>query len=120
MKTNLTPEQSQRLIELGVNPSLASENTEYGAWADSEHGKPIFTLTDVISLLPKKIEAEIQNVRRVVQLEVRWHGDCWLARYSDLHGDIVDDKTSPKLDYELIDALYELTIWCIENNHLKV
>lgn len=134
MKSNLAPEQSQRLIELGIDPSKASairynisETEVYCGYAreivvvdgyiDNYLSKePIFTLTDILSLLPKKIEAEIQNVHRIVQLEVRWNEDCWLARYSDLHGDIVDDKTTPKFAPELIDALYELLCWVLKNH----
>jgi len=123
MKTELTIEQSQRLIELGVNPYLASSKVvEKHPITENELQYPIFTIADLLSILPKKIEAEIQNVRRIVQLEVRWYDrlrDCWLVRYSDLHGDIVDDKTPAKLAHELIDALYSLAVWLIENNLLQ-
>lgn len=81
---------------------------------------PVFTLTDLVSLLPKTIEAEILNVRRIVKLEVRWCDDCWLVRYSALCGDIVYDKTRPSLAYELVDALYEFIIWCIDNKYIKL
>lgn len=109
MKTKLTIEQSTRLIELGVSRDIASEIEIYDEpWHRAYYA--VFTLTDLLAILPKKIEAEIQNVRRIVQLEVRWYDDCWLVRYSDFHGDIVDDKTNPKFDYELIDALYSLAV----------
>jgi len=120
MRTKLTIEQSNRLIELGVNPYLASSKVVgKHPITENELQYPIFTIADLLSILPKKIEAEIQHVRRIVQLEVRWIEDCWLVRYSDIHDDIIDDKTNPKLAYELIDALYSLVVWCIENKYLN-
>lgn len=56
MKTNLTPEQSDRLIELGVDPSMASEVHPYSddvsQWTN--RGDPIFTLTDISRSCRKK------------------------------------------------------------------
>jgi len=123
MKTELTIGQSQRLIELGVDADKASAMDDKRTIIDGypifvPGYNPIFTLADLLGILPKKIEAKIQNVRRIVQLEVRWYGDCWLVRYSDIHDDIINDKTNPKLAYELIDALYDMLVWCIENKYL--
>lgn len=117
MKTKLTIEQSTNLIEHGIKEYKAT------AWMNitefSPNDYPVFTLADLLSILPKMIETEIQNVRRIVQLEIRWYGDCWLVRYSDLHGDIVDDKTPPVFASELIDALYSMAVWLIENKLLQ-
>lgn len=119
MKTKLTPEQSQRLIELGVNPSKASENTEYGAWADSEHGKPIFALADILSLLPKEIcDTEIWK-----DFYLTIESDCyntWLATYREYCGDEIMMEIGEKVAPELIDALFELLCWILKNHPDKI
>ena len=56
MKTTLTPEESQCLIELGVDPKMAS----YIDVVADESGnhyveKLIFSLTDLLLILPKEI-----------------------------------------------------------------
>lgn len=119
MKTELTIEQSAKLIELGVSAEKASASAIHDEPCHRVY-MPVFTLSDLLSILPKKIEARILNVRRTVQLEARWYGDCWLVRYSDLHNDIVDDQTEPIFVPELIDGLYKLILWCIEENHIEL
>lgn len=119
MKTNLTPEQSQRLIELGVDPSKASENTEYGAWADSEHGRPIFTLTDILSLMPKEIENEDGDPYGMqMDYDEKWEA-CyfnWVNLYMTNKESSLHSEFAP----ELIDALFELLVWCITNKHIEL
>lgn len=117
MKTKLTPEQSQRLIELGIDPSKASENTEYGAWADSEHGKPIFKLTDILSLLPKELCDWSNGIRSDCHLSMYGYNKTWGAMYRLDSG---DDYLVVFESSELIDALFELLVWCITNKYLKV
>lgn len=59
MKLTLTPEQSQRLIELGVDASKASDFEyldPYGLDDTIPTGVPIFDLSDILSLLPKEID----------------------------------------------------------------
>ncbi len=61
LKTQLTPEQSAKLIELGVSPERASKRNSSVAYGNGARGimkvpeTPIFTLTDLVSPLPKKI-----------------------------------------------------------------
>lgn len=112
MKDRLTPEQSQRLIELGVDPSKASGNTEYGAWADSEHGKPIFDLSDILSLLPKTISLHGDTC----QFEIKWHCGEWIAKYDDPESCYFHSEYS----FEFIDALFELLCWVLINHPDKI
>lgn len=125
MKPQLTIEQSAQLIELGVDPSKASEHYvgrwEYystGTYADPDSIEPIFTLEDILGLLPK----EIKNVYGdPYGLNLNWDED-WEAAYFNVaqfmscQGGILHGCTAP----ELIDALYELLVWCIDNKHIEI
>lgn len=114
MKTKLTIEQSQRLIELGVDPSKASEVKEFddelSQW--THRGSPIFTLTDILSLLP----TEIMIHRNGDTLGMIYHCGQWRAGYS--HEAIYCDHT--KVAPELIDALFELLVWVLQNHPDKI
>lgn len=76
---------------------------------------PIFTLADLVSLLPKSIEhggyAEAK-----LNIYTRPHRrECWVAKY------IVSAKTIPYdgAGDELIDALYEV-LYKLLDNHVKL
>lgn len=116
MKTKLTPSQSQRLIELGVDAKLASSSTkvyeqltERVRW---ESKLPIFDLSDILSLLPTEIKIQ----RNGDTLGMMYHCGQWRAGYSN--DAVYCDHT--KVAPELIDALFELLVWCITNKHLKL
>lgn len=63
MKTTLTIEESARLIELGIDPKLASkweivdatDENDPNSFLDYEE-YPIFDLSDILSILPKEIK----------------------------------------------------------------
>lgn len=115
MKTKLTKEQSTHLIELGVPYTKAGgRDVEY-----TDHiprRLPIFTIIDLLEILPKEIDiSKFYMIRRDGEWDV---GYCYyngdeLYPFHDL------DFDSFKHKEELIDALYELTVWSIENGHLK-
>lgn len=119
MKSQLTPEESQRLIELGVDPAKASESRivckEPYLGAPNRFcndvNVPIFTLTDILSLLPREIE-----IGGIMTLNIKWVYSAWFASYIDEDG----STTNGFYGIELIDALYELLVWCITNKHLKL
>ncbi len=120
MKTQLTVEESAHLIELGVDAKLASKHT-LGVQTPTDipnvyhkvgGGEPIFSLSDLLSILPKEIDdyhlsIEVSNKGYDVDYEL------W---------DSIEDRTffmGSSFAPELIDALYQLLIWCLENGHLK-
>lgn len=118
MKTELTIKESAKLIELGVDANLAS--SEYigrsktysnGTFADTDSIGPIFTLTDILSILPKEIELG----DRTENLNIVMDNCGALVGYPLIH------KThgAAFVKTELIDSLYQLLIWCLENGHLK-
>lgn len=116
MKTILTPEQSNKLFELGIPKECASEIAHVPG---EDHGKllengdmqihwvpnRVFTTNDLLKILP----TEIQNQPIVIT----HHNDdileypCWNAYYLGI--------TNSHLCEELIDSLYELTIWYLQN-----
>ena len=123
MKTKLSIEESARLIELGVDAKLASKHT-LGVQTPTDFpnvyrmvdgGEPIFTLADLLSILPKDIIADEQksdNHIYVCPLSMRWDvkNMIWEARY-----EYMEYFTAP----ELIDALNQLLIWCMENHYIS-
>ena len=119
MKTILTAEESQRLIELGVDPKLASMKEFVPIHPEvlkgnAEYAKPWgwfpkFRLEDILSILPKEINGYHLNIEASEQgYEV-----CYKL-WDTYH--FMGATESP----ELIDALYSLLIWCLENKIIKL
>lgn len=121
MKTTLTIEQSAELIKCGVPNNRTSDfkavssTNPRGIGGQVVMAKPIFTLADLLSLLPKSIEYE-GYAEAKLNIYTRPHRrECWVAKY------IVSAKTIPYdgAGEELIDALYEV-LWKLLNNHVKL
>lgn len=123
MKTILTPKESQRLIELGVDPKLASE-IEYRP-KKSGYGRlkyRVYSLADILSILPKEIgHMRILTINSTNTLYFAFYAHWekeYLSSYEEkvTHG--INDKafSAP----ELIDALYSLLIWCLEQKIIKL
>lgn len=115
MKTKLTTEQSAHLIELGVPREKASLILPIASYEIEDilvtNGKPIFTLTNLLEILPKDIYTDRDYPFRIES----WFVECavvWDIQYVGIAESFIQNK-------ELIDALYELVVWCIENGHLK-
>ena len=137
MKTTLTVEESQRLIELGVDPKMAKgvcldfngtyayisgeETKTVVDWVNMEYytEQPvIFTLTDLLSILPKEIDGYELNMSAN---KCEYFVSYILWDTMD-EGDYIKDILSFKQFSapELIDALNQLLIWCLEQkNHQK-
>ena len=99
MKTELTIEESTKLIELGVDPEWAKPFVKRGSI-------PIITLEHILELLPKEILIE----NRLEPISIYWNirRKGWSAYYPFAN--------APKIvKPELIDSLYQLLIWTIEN-----
>lgn len=113
MKTKLTPEQSQRLIVLGVDANKASATivtNDYNEDTDNfQH--PIFVLTDLLELLPE----EINITPGGDTLGIIYHCGQWRVGYSNSKVYCDHTQVAP----ELIDALSELLIWSITNKHIQ-
>lgn len=140
MKTQLTAEESAKLIELGVSPERASNmwvkssRRSYTceknnllldtlAWrkenvSNSENYGFIFTLADILDILPKKITFGHRTNCRLKMQPIISSKDCisevWQACY--LHTSLKANAEAP----ELIDALYSLLLWVINHNHVKL
>ena len=101
MKTELTTEQSQHLIELGVPKEKARCELPIG------DGEYVFRLTDLLEIL-----------------ESMKDGDFTIKHWKDGEQDIwtceIDGCVySYSYSYELIDVLYKQTVRAIELGHLK-
>lgn len=116
MKTELTKEQSARLIELGVPKEKASikkideirviRNKEVCDWSYK------FTLTDLLEILPKEIRME--NATHSLRIE-SWECSCgivWDVQYVGIPDSFIQGGN-------LINLLFETLCWVIENGHLK-
>ncbi len=123
MKTQLTAEQSAKLIELGVSPERASEiKVEVKESSRgcpniycSEVKRPIFTLTDILDILPK----EIRHNSCTYKLNIDYPPIGMVAARYNTEWDDLDSLTGC-LCKELIDALYSLLVWCLEKGYVKL
>lgn len=121
MKTTLTPEQSATLIAKGMSADKASEIKEYddevSQW--THRGAPIFTLSDVCALLPKGV---IHNGISCKLRITSWHDEPYFAGYENQIGKYImgNPCDAPFSAEELIDALYELLLWAIDNGHIDL
>lgn len=118
IKRYLTVEQSQHLLDLGVSFADASSSIStsyYGGWADqmvSMGIKYIFTLADLLRLLPEDIEC-VEDPKSFYPLYMISSTYGWAAYYGENR---MGFQTAP----ELIDALYKLLVWCIEHHCLTL
>lgn len=127
MKTALTPEQSAKLIELGIDPKLASkcrvqheadDEVEYRIVPHDEfcyemaslNPSPIFDLSDLLSILPRKIMIH----RDGDTLSMIYHCGRWFVGYTNCAAWCGHVKIAP----ELIDALYQLVQWVVEHDYI--
>lgn len=108
MKTQLTREQSDKLIELGIPVDKQS-----GRDFNSPY-QGVFILTDLLEILPKEIITKNNSYHAFLNMYII--DEMWIAVYEYIafDSDIVVKNTK-----ELIDALYELLLWAIEERYLK-
>lgn len=125
MKTILTIEESQRLIDLGVDPKLASECVSAMKVCASGRGiirlpesNPIFTLTDLLSILPESYFSEEYYAEMNLSIEVL--NGKWFVNYRYYSGGELAAQDVERESPELIDALYQLLIWCLESKIIKL
>lgn len=107
MKTELTAEQSQHLIDLGVPEEMASFCEQM--FDDGYRKNPIFNLTDLLEMLPNYIYKHDGFRNRQYLRYIRWCGGWHEAYY---YCSEVPFTLNPIIhSEELIDALYELVCW---------
>ncbi|WP_289758891.1 hypothetical protein [uncultured Duncaniella sp.] len=125
MKTRLTAEESAKLIELGVSPERASEiKVEVEEPSEgcpniycSDVKRPIFTLTDILDILPKEFNVSGTSAR----LQVYNHpAEYWIASYVTYDGGTLTYQNPCSAEKELINALYSLLVWCLEKGYVKL
>lgn len=116
MKTKLTIEQSQKLIDLNISPNKASDvavfNDDVSQWIN--RGTPIFTLTDIFKLLPPK--KSFADAEAYLNIHFELAGFKWCVQYLDFEND--DEVIAEEYANELIDAMYSLCLWCIEKKYI--
>ena len=136
MKTQLTAEESAKLIELGVSPERASEicidfnGAGRYAYVCGEEAQlvrycvnghfyveecGIFTLADILDILPKFIPdatGDFSYALKIQPCNLPGWQVCYYA-YS------LDKGKGYQSSPELIDALYSLLVWCLEKGYVK-
>lgn len=111
MKNLLSAEQSATLISKGISADKASEIKEYddevSQW--THRGAPIFTLADILDILPKEIEDYHLSIESFKETH-------YVAYIRDNNDDyLLPHKDAP----QLIDALYSLLVWCLEKGYVS-
>ena len=123
MKTELTLEQSEKLIEFGLDAKLASCR-QYANAGKIQNGieqppelKPVFCLTDILAILPKQIKDYHLNIDIIKEGYnigyIQWDD---AAPYEAVVTRSINAYFAP----ELIDALYQLLIWTIDNVYINL
>lgn len=112
MKTQLTAEQSAKLIELGVSPGKAN-----GLWLPGTDAIIPFALSDILDILPKEIK---RNNYNSYTFSIVADNHYWNVEYRYWRGDYAENDTLALFESEeLIDALYSLLLWCLEKGYVK-
>lgn len=80
----------------------------------------VFTLQDILDLLPKKIETKDSCIESVFFLYVDFEYEKISYAVDVPYEGTLDYKSFKFNDYpSLIDAAYEMLCWCIENGYIK-
>lgn len=125
MKKILSIKQSAELVNRGISSNKASEIELYddpiSQWTNK--GCPLFTLADIFSLLPTEIY--VSDVIYMLEIHSTGDGDwsCGYERWNydiEKDSDYVEDYTESFVKEELIDALFELLCWVIDNKYIKL
>lgn len=128
MKRTLSIEQSAELIKRGVSKYKASEIEKLYKPTMTQTGKvinvyadnaPVFTLTDLFSMLPKGI---IYNGLSCKLRITSWYDEPYFAGYMNQVGKYIvgNPYDAPFSSEELIDVIFQLLCWAIDNHHVKL
>lgn len=119
MKTTLTAEQSAALIKRGVSPDKASQSCAVAQAAANVRSlvrippQPIFTLADLLSLLPKTICEGCSYDLAI------FADNVWEAAYIGWCSAEIEESRYSGHGVELIDALFSLVCKLL-GNHVKL
>ena len=117
MKQTLTIEQSAELIKRGVSERRATSSV----WSPSENAyiHPTFTLADLFTMLPKGI---IHNGPSCKLRIISWYDEPWFVGYENQVGKYImsNPYDAPFSADELIDVIFQLLCWAIDNGHVKL
>ena len=133
MKQILTPEQMRHLSELGCSTRNASMclirdtegnrhlsvHDEYCYEASYMNPIPVYTLTDIIEMLPSTVNTSgdeywLEFGKSNLPVEI----DTYYAVYNSLFDHRLVYYGSSK-DHELIDVAYKMLCWCLENKYIE-
>lgn len=101
MKEELTSEQSQHLIELGVPAEKATSIEQV-----PDYDNPIFRLTDLLEILQK-----YKKINKPLTIKYDVCEEKWSVSYAGLARKYRAE--------ELIDALYQLAVQCVNGGFLE-
>lgn len=123
MKTTLTIEQSATLISKGISAERASAFDDIRTVIDGvptfcPGTKLLFTLPDLLSLLPKKLYGEETDY---CDCELHIHANKlgWSASYMEIRGSEVAVMKLTSYGVELIETLFSLLCKLLDN-HVKL
>lgn len=114
MRTTLTIEQSQKFCSLGLSsyfPDNIAISTGQGeGWREIYYIR--FCLTDLLAILPKDLGNDGYDTL-CIETQSNGNNYFWRVYYSE------HDADTNFCEDELIDALFELVVWCVENGFIK-
>ena len=117
MKTELTTEQSNHLIELGIPEEWASFCEQ--AFEDGYRKNPIFNLYDLLGILPSSIFCRSEfSTRQFDRYLITRELGQGKAEYILYYACKEVTLTLNPIIYEeeLVDGLYKLLVWVLENH----
>lgn len=120
MKTMLTEKQSEMLRAKGISADNASvKKPEYTSLGTPIGYTPIFTLVDLFAMLPKGI---IYNGLSCKLRITSWYDEPYFAGYMNQVGEYImgNPYDAPYSAEELIDVIFQLLCWAIDNRHVKL
>ena len=110
MKTELTKEQSEKLLSLGLDPETPSYGYDYIT----------FGIGDLIALLPRFIKRKRIDKGFILEskydLTIQNYNKKWMVAYIDGGANVAAVIFG---EYHLIDGLYNLVLWCVEHGYIK-
>lgn len=128
IKSQLTDEETRHLIDLGICLDYATPYTFSAPYRTSGIGiAHVFTLANMFGMIPYsfKLRHDDNDEEHLACLDIypQPFQNTWIVRYRHI-SPLCDDTTSAKVVHltasvELIDALYQMLLWLLENKHVE-